>query len=42
MIISFILMTLVCDAGVVLQGEIRYQSLLGVKKWRKATLTTLE
>ena len=38
MIISFILMTLVCDSGVALQGEIRCQSLLGVKRLRKASL----
>ena len=32
-IISFILMTLMCDSGVMLWGEIRCWSLLGVKSW---------
>ena len=30
-IISFILMTLICDSGVILNGEIRCQSLSGIK-----------
>ena len=30
-IISFILMTLMCDSGVILKGEIRCQSLSGIK-----------
>ena len=30
-IISFILLTVMCDSGVILSGEIRYQSLLGFK-----------
>ena len=30
-IISFILATLICDSGKILQGEITYQSLLGVQ-----------
>ena len=35
MIISFILMTLLCDAVVILLGEIRCKSLSGVKGLRK-------
>ena len=36
-IISFILITLMCDSGVILLGEIRCWSLLGVKRFRKDT-----
>ena len=32
MIISFILMTLICSSGMILYGEIRWWSLLGVQE----------
>ena len=38
MIISFNLMTLMCDSVVIPQGEIRYQSLSGVTGWRDILL----
>ena len=42
MIISFILMTLICNSSVILFGEIRYQPLLGVKVLIETTVTVLK
>ena len=41
-IISFILMTLVCDSGVILQVEIKCMSLLGFKRLKSSFLQNKE
>ena len=42
MIISFILMTLICNSRVILLGEIRYQPLLEVKVLIETTIIVLK